>query len=247
MKPILQKVNIFHAPNNGKNGKWFPTSCTTDDLFPVDVRTTASYLHANLTDFIELLLKKLDFESGRRMYTDSITGGTTRKVNLITKNLNYWIIQLSDYGPASAAFRWTKGTLARDRNGFLTVRHKYVAEEKTLRFGGHTYKVDGAFFICLGSRLENVPCYGGRFKTWLVTKFPKLKKRLGYTTHPRIVVHMSIHIDSNVAYVFDIASVDVTSEQTVNAYNKEQKVQYESGATRSTFRSEGALRLRKTS
>ena len=75
----------------------------------------------------------------------------------------------------------------------------------------------------------------------------KLKKKLKYTTHPRIVVHMSIHIDTNVAYVFDIASVDVTSEQTVNAYNKEQKVQYESGATRSTFRSEGALRFRKTS
>ena len=241
MKPILQQVNIFH------NGHWFPTSCTADDLFPVNVRTTARYLHSNLTDFIELLLKKLDTESGRRMYTGSIAGGATRKVNLIIKNLNYWIIQLSDYGPARSAFRWTKGALTRDSNGFLTVRHKYIAGEMTMRFCGHTYKADGAFFICLGSRLENVPCYGGRFKTWLVTKFPKLKKKLGYTTHPRVVVHMSIHIDTNVAYVFDIASVDVTSEQTVNAYNKGQKVRYESGATRSTFRSEGALRFRKTS
>ena len=247
MKPILQKVNIFHTVDGGKRGKWFPTSCTDDDLFPVNVRTTARYLQSSITDFIELLLKRLDFESGRRMYTGSITGGTTRKVNLIIKNLNYWIIQLSDYGPASEAFRWTKGALIRDNNGFLTVRHKYIAEEKLLGFWGNIYRAYGAFFICLGTRLENVPCYGGRFKTWLVTKFPKLKKKLGYTTHPRIVVHMSIHIDTNVAYVFDIASVDVTSEQTVNAYNKEQKVRHESDATRSTFRSEGALRFRKTS
>ena len=170
-------------------------------------------------EYVYILLSYMHEEARIRLYTGPVTGSRTSRIKKIVKNVQYWLnhaVEMTRLYSGQGECQLTLFRETIDKYGNICKRYILVTKDATASyFGGRrTIRLNGAMFIDVNARLENIPVFT-RVCRFLSRWFPSLKKKCSYTTKPRFVVQMKFWPNQRACFVTDLCHFDIDTDQTV--------------------------------